>query len=139
MMMLGNNRGGLAVKIKTTDVTGFLKDLKAKWNAFSPKGPLNYFFLDEKFAELYQSELKTQQVFSAFAVLAVIIAGLGLFGLSAFIIEQRTKEIGIRKVLGASVSQVLMLVSKEFLLLVVLAFIISIPVAWWAMHQWLQG
>jgi putative ABC transport system permease protein len=80
-----------------------------------------------------------QLIFSAFAVLAVIIAGLGLFGLSAFIIEQRTKEIGIRKVLGASIGQLLLLLSVDFLKLVVMAFIISIPVAWWAMHQWLQG
>ncbi|MBS1666244.1 MAG: ABC transporter permease [Bacteroidetes bacterium] len=139
MMLLGNNYGGLVLKVKTTDITGFLKDLKKAWDSFNPKGPLNYFFLDERFAALYQSELKMQLIFSAFAVLAVIIAGLGLFGLSAFIIEQRTKEIGIRKVLGASIGQLLLLLSVDFLKLVVMAFIISIPVAWWAMHQWLQG
>ena len=101
-------------------------------------GPLEYNFLDEQFAALYASEIRTQQIFSAFAVLAIIIASLGLFGLSAFVIEQRTKEIGIRKVLGASVQNVLLLVSKEFLLLVGIAFIISIPVTWWAMNSWLQ-
>src|SRR5206468_10411252 len=101
-------------------------------------GPLEYNFLNEKFATLYASEQRKQQIFSAFAILAIIIASLGLFGLSAFVIEQRTKEIGIRKVLGASVQNVLLLVSKEFLLLVTIAFIISIPVTWWAMHKWLQ-
>jgi putative ABC transport system permease protein len=138
MMMLGNNFGGLIVKINTRDIQGFLGDLKRQWNAFNPEGPLEYNFLDENFAMLYASEVHTQQIFSAFAILAIIIASLGLFGLSAFIIEQRTKEIGIRKVLGASVQNVLMLVSKEFLLLVVIAFLISIPVTWWAMYTWLQ-
>lgn len=139
MMMLGNNYGGLIIKIKTNDIPGFLNDLKTKWNAFNPQGPLSYTFLDDNFAALYASELRTQQIFSAFAVIAIIIAGLGLFGLSAFVIEQRTKEIGIRKVLGASVQNVLLLVSKEFLTLVIIAFIIAVPVAYWAMHQWLQG
>jgi putative ABC transport system permease protein len=139
MMMLGNNYGGLIIKIKTNDVTGFLNDLKTKWNSFNPQGPLSYTFLDDKFAALYASELRTQQIFSAFAVIAIIIAGLGLFGLSAFVIEQRTKEIGIRKVLGASVQNVLLLVSKEFLSLVMIAFIISIPVTYWAMHKWLEN
>jgi putative ABC transport system permease protein len=139
MMLLGNNYGGLIIKIKTNDVTGFLNDLKAKWNSFNPQGPLSYTFLDDKFAALYANELRTQQIFSAFAIIAIIIAGLGLFGLSAFVIEQRTKEIGIRKVLGASVQNVLLLVSKEFLSLVVIAFVLSIPVTYWAMHKWLQN
>jgi putative ABC transport system permease protein len=138
MMLLGNNFGGLIVKIKTNDIKGFLSDLKKQWNAFAPPGPLEYNFLDEQFASLYANEERTQQIFSAFAILAIIIASLGLFGLSAFVIEQRTKEIGIRKVLGASVKNVLLLVSKEFLLLVGIAFIISIPVTVWAMHAWLQ-
>jgi putative ABC transport system permease protein len=138
LMMLGNNYGGLILKIKTNNVQGFLSDLKKQWTTFNPNGPLEYNFLDEQFAKLYASEQRTQQIFSAFAILAVIIASLGLFGLSAFVIEQRTKEIGIRKVLGASVKTVLLLVSKEFLLLVGIAFLISIPVTWWAMHAWLQ-
>jgi putative ABC transport system permease protein len=139
MMMLGNNFGGLIVKIKTTDIKGFLGDLKKQWTSFNPPGPLEYDFLDEKFAALYASEQRTKQIFSAFAVLAIIIASLGLFGLTASVIEQRTKEIGVRKVLGASVQQVLLLVSKEFLLLVSIAFIVSIPVTWWAMNAWLKN
>lgn len=138
MMLLGGNYGGLLVKIKTTDVKGYLSDLEKQWDSFNPQGPLEYNFLDDQFAKLYTSELRTQQIFSAFAIIAIIIACLGLFGLSAFIIEQRTKEIGIRKVLGASVQQVLLLVSGEFLSLIVIAFIISIPVTWWAMTKWLQ-
>ncbi len=138
MMVLGGNFGGLILKINTSDVKGLLADLKKKWNAFTPAGPLSYIFLDDNFAKLYVSELRTQQIFSSFAIIAIIIASLGLFGLSAFVIEQRTKEIGIRKVLGASVQNVLLLVSKDFLLLVCIAFIISVPVTWWAMHKWLQ-
>ncbi len=138
MMVLGNNFGGLLIKIKTANVKDFLADLKTKWDTFKPDGPLSYNFLDDTFATLYESEQRTQKIFSAFTIIAIIIASLGLFGLSAFVIEQRAREIGIRKVLGASVQQVLLLVSKEFLLLVGIAFIISIPVTWWAMHRWLQ-
>jgi len=138
MMMLGNNYGGLVIKINTSDLKGFLSDLKKQWDSFNPEGPLDYTFLDDNFAKLYASEIRTQKIFSAFAMIAIIIASLGLFGLSAFVIEQRTKEIGIRKVLGASVQNVLVLVSKDFLMLVGIAFIISVPVTWWAMHNWLQ-
>lgn len=138
MMMLGNNYGGLVIKINTTDVKGFLSDLKKEWDSFNPEGALDYTFLDDNFAKLYASEIRAQKIFSVFAIIAIIIASLGLFGLSAFVIEQRTKEIGIRKVLGASIQNVLLLVSKDFLLLVGIAFLISVPVTWWAMHNWLQ-
>ena len=138
MMMLGNNSGGIILKIKTNDVQDLLAELKKQWDAFHPAGPFNYSFLNDDFAKLYEGEQRTQSIFSAFALLAIIIASLGLFGLSAFIIEQRTKEIGIRKVLGASVESVLILVSKEFLRLVSIAFLVSIPFTYWAMHTWLQ-
>jgi putative ABC transport system permease protein len=129
-MMLGNNYGGLVIKINTTDVKGFLSDLKKEWDSFNPEGALDYTFLDDNFAKLYASEIRAQKIFSVFAIIAIIIASLGLFGLSAFVIEQRTKEIGIRKVLGASIQNVLLLVSKDFLLLVGIAFLISVPVTW---------
>ncbi len=138
MMMLGNNYGGLVIKINTGDVKGFLSGLKKEWDSFNPDGPLEYTFLDDNFAKLYASEIRTQKIFSVFAIIAIIIASLGLFGLSAFVIEQRKKEISIRKVLGASVQNVLLLVSKDFLLLVGIAFLISVPVTWWAMRTWLQ-
>ena len=138
MFLLGGNWGGLILKIKTDHISAFLSDLKKEWDRFNPSGPLGYDFLDEQFASLYKNERRTQQIFSSFAALAIIIASLGLFGLSAFVIEQRAKEIGIRKVLGASIQQVLVLVSKEFLLLVSIALIIATPVTRWAMHAWLQ-
>ena len=139
MLMLGNNWGGLIIKMKTSDIKGFLTDLQRKWALFNPPGPLEYSFLDETFASLYASEQRTQQIFSVFMILAIIIASLGLFGLSAFVIRQRSKEIGIRKILGASVQQVFVIVSKEFLLLVTVAFLISVPISWWAMTNWLQS
>ncbi len=139
MMMLGNNFGGLLIKIKTSDVRGFLKDLRIKWNAFSPAGQLNFSFLNDKFAALYLSEQKTQQIFSTFALIAIIIASLGLFGLSSYVIEQRTKEIGIRKVLGASVSGVVLNLSADFLKWVLIANIIAWPAAYYFMNKWLQN
>jgi putative ABC transport system permease protein len=139
MMMLGRNSGGIMIKIKTADIEGFLADVKKEWNGYNATTPFAYYFLDDKFASLYAAEEKTGQIFTMFAVIAVLIASLGLFGLVAFTTEQRTKEIGIRKVLGASINQVLVLLSKEFFLLVCVAFIISIPVTWWAMHNWLNN
>ncbi|MVM33801.1 FtsX-like permease family protein [Spirosoma sp. HMF4905] len=138
MMLMGNNFGGIVIKIKTTDVAGFLDDLKNQWDAFSPNGPLEYHFLDDRFATFYASEQRTQQLFSVFALLAVVIASLGLFALSAFVIERRTKEIGIRKVMGASVPGITQLLIKDFVKLVVLAILIACPLAWYAMNQWLQ-
>jgi len=138
MMLMGGNYGGLVVKIKTADIKGFLSSLKKQWVSFNPPGPLGYSFLDEKFASLFANEKRTQQIFSVFAILAVIIACLGLFGLATYTAEQRRKEIGIRKVLGASVSGIIQLLSKEFLKLVLIAFIIAIPVSWWAMNVWLR-
>ncbi len=138
MMLMGNNYGGMLVKVNTADIRGFIDDVKKKWEAFSPAGPFGYYFLDEKFERLYNTERRTGRLFTAFTLIAILIAGLGLFGLAAYIVEQRTREIGIRKVLGASVSSVLILVSREFLLLVGLAFLIAVPVTWWGMHRWLQ-
>jgi len=138
IMMLGNNNGGVIVKINTADVGGFLGDAKRDWAAFSPAGPFSYFFLDDRFAMLYTAEQHTGRLFTAFTIIALLIAGLGLFGLAAYMVEQRTREIGIRKVLGASIASVLLLVSKEFLALVGLAFLIAVPLAWWGMRQWLQ-
>jgi putative ABC transport system permease protein len=138
MMELGRTGSGLILKIKTADVSKLLAGIKSQWDVFSPGSPFAYYFLDDRFASLYASEQKTGQIFIAFAVVAIVIACLGLFGLVTYITRQRTKEIGIRKIFGASVKDVLVLVSGEFLWLVIIAFIITIPVAWWSMHVWLQ-
>jgi putative ABC transport system permease protein len=138
MLLMGNNHGGMLVKVNTADVRSLIGDTKKKWAAFSPAGPFAYYFLDDQFARLYNTEQRTGRLFTAFTLIAIGVAGLGLFGLAAFIIQQRTREIGIRKVLGASVASVLLLVSSEFLLLVGLAFLIAVPVTWWGMDRWLQ-
>jgi putative ABC transport system permease protein len=138
MMMLGKNYGGLIIKLKTGDIKSYIDDLKKKWNVYHPAGAFTYQFLDENFASLYAAEQRTGQIFSSFTIIAILIASLGLFGLAAFVTEQRTKEIGIRKVLGASIRQLLVLVTKDFLYLVGAAFVLSIPFTWWAMNSWLQ-
>jgi len=138
VMMLGNNNGGLIVKIKTAGIEGLLASFKNDWNSFNAKGPFSYNFMDDRFASVYKAEERTGKIFSVFAIVSVIIASLGLFGLSAFSIAQRTKEIGVRKVLGANVSQVVALLAKDFLFMVLIAFIVAVPVTWFAMHKWLE-
>ena len=139
MMMLARRPGGgLIVKVKTRDMAGFLRDLEREWKTLKPGAPFVYYFPDEAFAKLYAGERRTAQLFQLFSLLSILIACLGLFGLAAFTTEQRAKEIGIRKVLGASVQQVLLLVAKEFLVVVTIAFVLAVPAAWWAMHVWLQ-
>ncbi|MBN8787760.1 MAG: FtsX-like permease family protein, partial [Terrimonas sp.] len=97
-----------------------------------------YTFMDERFANMYADVQRTGNIFTSFSVLAIIIACLGLFALSAFMAEQRNKEIGIRKVLGASVAGITTMLSKDFVKLVLLAIVIATPIAWWAMTKWLQ-
>jgi putative ABC transport system permease protein len=101
--------------------------------------PFSYTFLDDAFNQLYQSEQRTGKIFISFAILAVLIASLGVFGLITYAAEQRTKEIGIRKVLGASVSSIVAMLSVDFLKMVLLAFIIAAPLAWLIMNKWLEN
>jgi putative ABC transport system permease protein len=128
-----------AVKIGAGNFAERLATLESTWKTFSPDWPLEYFFLDRKLEQLYGSEQKLVQVINAFTIIAVILACLGLFGLSAFAAERRTKEIGIRKVLGASVAGIVSLLSSDFMKLVLMANVIAWPVAWYALHKWLQG
>lgn len=138
VMMLSRNRGMTLVKLNPTDIPGFLKDVKAKWAAFSPDVAFSYDFLDDQFASLYFAEERTGKIFTTFAVIALIIAGLGLFALSTFLAEQKTREIGVRKVFGASTAEILLLLSKKFLVLVALAFVIALPLILWTMNRWLE-
>ncbi|HZE85389.1 MAG TPA: ABC transporter permease [Puia sp.] len=138
IMVLGRNGGSILLKVKTANIPSLLADIKRQWDAFKPSTSFTYAFLDEGYGRMYAVEQRTGQIFTVFAVIAVLIASLGLFGLAAFTAEQRAKEIGIRKVLGASVQQLLLLLSGEFLRLVGIACIIAIPLTWWAMHTWLQ-
>jgi putative ABC transport system permease protein len=112
--------------------------MKKEWSALSREEPFQYSFMDDRFNDTYKREEKTGTVLGIFAGLTIFVACLGLFGLTMYTTEQRTKEIGIRKVLGASVKSVTALLTKEFLKLVLLALVIALPVAGWVMNIWLQ-
>jgi len=116
-----------------------LAQVKSKWKDLSPNQQFNYSFMDEDFDSLYRSEQRIGTIFVSFTSLAIVIACLGLFGLAAYAAEQRTKEIGIRKVLGANISTIVSMLSKDFIKLVIIAIVIASPLAWWAMHNWLQS
>jgi putative ABC transport system permease protein len=128
-----------AIRIAPNDIAGTLSFMETQWRALEPDLPLNYRFLDADLDRLYRSEEKLGQLFSSFAFLALFVACLGLFGLASFTAEQRTREIGIRKVLGASVAEILLLLSKEFTKLVAFAFVVAAPFAYFAMSEWLQN
>jgi putative ABC transport system permease protein len=128
----------ISVRVAGSHVKPALAVLEKTWQQFMPETPFEYNFLDENFDRLYQSEQRQGAIFTVFACIAIFIACLGLFGLSAFTITQRIKEIGIRKVLGATVGSIVSLLSKDFLKLVVIAAIIAFPIAWMVMRQWLE-
>lgn len=138
VMVFAPNPGMMIVKFKTKDIAGLLAVVKKQWIRLGAEEPLSYSFLDERFNNAYQSEQKIGLILGIFAGLTIFVACLGLFGLATFTAEQRTKEIGIRKVLGASVAGVVALLSKDFLKLVFIAFIIASPIAWFIMNKWLQ-
>ncbi len=137
-MALGNSPTMMAVKLNGRQMAESVAGISALWKEFSPHQAIRFTFMDESYAAMYKSVQRTGTIFTCFAVLAIMIACLGLFGLAAFTTEQRTKEIGIRKVLGASVSGIVQLLSKDFVRLVLFALVIASPIAWWAMDQWLQ-
>ncbi len=138
VMVLGDNTGSIIVKTKTADIAGLLGAAKKLWTANTLEEPFSYSFLDERFNATYKAEQKVGTILGLFAGLTIFVACLGLFGLATFTAEQRTKEIGIRKVLGASVAGVVALLSKDFLKLVLIAFIIASPIAWFVMNKWLE-
>ncbi|QHT70440.1 FtsX-like permease family protein [Rhodocytophaga rosea] len=128
----------LALKIKSGNPQQTLQKIEKAWLTVAPQYPFEYTFLDQVYDNLYKSEQKQMAVFTVFAFIAICIACLGLFGLAAFTAEQRTKEISVRKVLGADVSSIVLLLSKDFVKLVVIALVIASPVAWYAMNKWLE-
>lgn len=132
-------RGDVSIKVNQAQLTQAIAALKQNWKAFFPSEQFEYFFLDEHFNQQYQADQRFGQVFGVFTLIAIFVACLGLFGLVSFTIVQRTKEIGIRKVLGASVNSILQLLYKDFALLILIAFVISAPLGWYAINQWLQG
>jgi putative ABC transport system permease protein len=138
-LRLGHSNWSMAVRFQSENTAEVVDHLKKTWNAFNPEKPFEFNFLDEAFGNMYASEKRLGSIFGIFAGLAIVIACLGLFALTAFTAEQRTKEIGIRKVLGASVSSIVYLLSKEFAKLILIAFVLSAPLAWFAVEWWLKN
>src|SRR5436190_1878112 len=128
----------ISIKITPGDLPGTIAQIKKKYEAFFPGNLFDYTFLDDRFNRQYENDRLFSKAFGIFAALAIFVACLGLFGLAMFSTVQRTKEIGVRKVLGASVPNILFLVSKDFVKLVLIASLIAFPVAWWVMNKWLQ-
>ena len=135
---LGNSRGLMSFRINTDDVPGFINNLKSTWNEMAPGQPFAFSFLDDRFDRMYEAETRIGKIVGTFAFLAIFIACIGLLGLATFTAQQRTKEIGIRKVLGASVPDMVWLLCKDFGKLIVVAFLIAVPVSWYFMNQWLM-
>jgi putative ABC transport system permease protein len=138
VMVLGTDYGTMIAKVKTGDMKGLLARVEQKWKALGAEAPFAYSFLNDRFNNTYKAEQYIGTILGIFAGLTIFVACLGLFGLATFMAEQRTKEIGIRKVLGADVSGLVAMLSKDFLKLVLIAFIIASPIAWYVMHRWLQ-
>jgi len=128
----------LSVAISTAAIRQTINGIEKQWKKIVPERPLEYSFLDVSFNKQYLSQIKFGQVFALFTILAIVIACLGLFGLALFSVQQRKKEISIRKVLGASLAGITIVLSKDFITLIVIAILIASPIAWYGMHQWLQ-
>jgi putative ABC transport system permease protein len=138
LMPAYSTNSSISVKVDVKNLTATIDAIRKKFDNFFPGNLFDYYFLDEKFNEQYANDQLFGKVFAIFAGFAIFIACLGLLGLALFATSQRTKEIGIRKVLGASVSHIVMLLSRDFIRLVVIAFLIASPLAWIIMHNWLQ-
>ena len=137
-LFYGEEKGSVAMRIKTDNISPLIAQVENKWKSMVPGQPFNYSFMDDDFNKIYSSDQRVGKIAMTFSILAILIACLGLFGLVTYAAEQRTKEIGIRKVLGATVTNIVGMLSKDFLKLVMVAALIAFPVAWWAMSKWLQ-
>jgi putative ABC transport system permease protein len=138
-LFLREDRGSIALRIGNgKDASRILAQAEQAWQKIANGQEFSYVFMDDQFNNIYKSEQRMGGISLSFSLLAIFIACLGLFGLAAYAAEQRTREIGIRKVLGASVSGIVTLLSKDFLRLVLVAAILAFPLSWWAMHSWLQ-
>jgi putative ABC transport system permease protein len=137
-MLYSENNPAVAIKVKSENISETLAHIEQTWKKINPGRTFEYAFLDEQFANLYRNEQAFATMFTHFTVLAIVIAGLGLFALSAFTAEQRQKEIGIRKVLGASNGNILYKLSAEFIQLVFISFVLASGIAYFVMSKWLE-
>ena len=138
LIMLNHSYGGLIVRAKVSDMSGLIKTINSFWNSFKTKEPFSYSILDDSYNQTYITEQKMGTVLSVFALLTIFVACLGLFGLVTFTAEQRFKEIGIRKVLGSTVLQIVAMLSKDFLKLISISFLVAFPLGFYFMNIWLQ-
>lgn len=136
---LGKTTGELSFKLEPGRIRDFVATAEAEWKALAPDDPFKYHFVDENFGEMLQKEEVFGKAINFFTLLAIFVSCLGLYGLSAYTAEQRTKEIGIRKVMGASASQIVIMLNRKFTTLVVISVFIGVPAAFYAAQQWLQG
>ena len=127
------------MRVNSKNIPATIREVEKKWNSMGAGQPIQYSFLDADFNKIYNADQRTGKLFITFAVFAIFIACLGLFGLVTYAAEQRVKEIGVRKVLGASVTEIVAMISKDFIRLVLIAFVIAFPVGWWMMNKWLEG
>jgi putative ABC transport system permease protein len=128
-----------SVRFNTNNLTETVEGVRQAWSKAFPGNPMDYFFLDDYFNQQYENEMKFGKLFTTFSIVAVIVACLGLFGLSAYTATQRTKEIGIRKALGSSDRGIFILLSQEYVKLIALAIVVASPLVWWIMNNWVQG
>lgn len=135
---LGSRASAVAVKVSTSDMTNILAAIDERWRKFAPHQPIRYNFLDDRYAAMYADVERMGRIFTVFALLAIVVACLGLFALSTFLVEQRSKEIGIRLVLGASLGNIFRILTTNFITLVLISFVLATPLAWYLMQQWLQ-
>ena len=139
LRLIPDVQGFFSIKLAAGQLNSTLADIRTEWNHFFPGNPFEYSFLDERFNEQYRADQRFGQVFGLFTGLAILVACLGLFGLASFTTAQRTKEIGIRKVLGASVNEIVQMLYREYATLLLISFVVAAPLAWYAISQWLQG
>ena len=137
-LSIGRFPASIAIKIEAQDIAAAVTDIQSVWNGIAPGQPFNYYFMDDSFNRSFESEQRLGSIFSIFTVLSILIACLGLFGLATFNAQKRTKEIGIRKVLGASVGQISYRLTTDFLKMVGIAIVIALPIGWFAMNKWLE-
>jgi len=138
LMLSKRNDGPISFRFQSENAQEVIQLVETKWKELAPGQPFTYYFLDERFGSMYAAETRLGKIFGIFSVIAILVACLGLFALTAFTAEQRMKEIGIRKVLGASISSIVLLLSKELGKLVLIAFVLAAPLAWFGIDWWLK-
>ena len=137
--LIPNASNFYSVSISSNDIPYLIEKIEDEWKAEFPGNPFDFFFLDDHYDQQYKAEIQFGKVFGLFAGLAIFIACLGLFGLASYMTAQRTKEIGVRKILGASLASVLSLLSKDFVRLILVSILFAIPISWFVMDDWLSG